>query len=141
MGLAVIPYLLIAFRLGAGIAVVILAITLGASSRFACAVLLALGVLSDIFDGVIARRIGSATDTLRTFDSRADVVFWIGVVTAALWLHPSLLPTLLPMALILAAMEVTTHAVSFIRFARRRPRTTCCPNCSAWRCGRCSRGY
>lgn len=118
MSLAAIPYLLIAFRLLAGIAVVVLALAFGASARWACAVLLAAGVLSDIFDGVIARRIGSVTDRLRTFDSRTDLVFWIGVTVAMLILHPNLLKSTLPMVLVLGAMELTVHLVSFARFRK-----------------------
>lgn len=118
MRLAALPYLLIAFRLCAGVAMAGLAFALGPASRVACAGLLALGVLSDIFDGVIARRIGSATDRLRTFDSRADVVFWVGVVVATLRLHPALWAALAPLAAILAVMEASTHAISFARFGR-----------------------
>jgi phosphatidylglycerophosphate synthase len=118
MRLAAVPYLLIGFRLVAGVSLVVLAATLGDAARYGCAGLLALGVLSDIFDGVIARRIGSVTDRLRTFDSRADVVFWIGAVAATLILHPDLWPAIWPPAAMLAAMEATTHAVSFARFGK-----------------------
>ena len=118
MRLTAIPYLLIAFRLAAGVAVVILALAFGASARMACAVLLALGVLSDIFDGVIARRLGSVTDRLRTYDSRADVVFWLGVTIAMLVLHPRLVAATWPMVAVLGAMELTTHALSYARFGK-----------------------
>jgi CDP-diacylglycerol--glycerol-3-phosphate 3-phosphatidyltransferase len=115
---AAIPYLLIGFRLAAGLAIVPVAALSGGAARWICAVLLALGVLSDIFDGVIARRIGSVTDRLRTFDSRTDLVFWIGVTGAMLVLHPALFASTWPMAAILGAMELTTHAVSFVRFRK-----------------------
>jgi phosphatidylglycerophosphate synthase len=44
-----------------------------ATSFFAC---LLLGLVSDIFDGVLARRLGVATDRLRRFDSVTDVAFY-----------------------------------------------------------------
>ncbi|HEY2661850.1 MAG TPA: CDP-alcohol phosphatidyltransferase family protein [Caulobacteraceae bacterium] len=118
MSLAAVPYLLIAFRLLAGVAVVVLALAYGPAARFGCAALLAGGLLSDIFDGVIARRIGSVTDRLRTFDSRTDLVFWIGVTVAVLVLHPNLVKSTLPMVVILGGIELTVHLVSFARFGR-----------------------
>jgi CDP-diacylglycerol--glycerol-3-phosphate 3-phosphatidyltransferase len=113
-----IPYLLIAFRLLAGIVVMALALAFGPAARYGCAVLLALGVLSDIFDGVIARRLGSVTERLRTFDSRTDVVFWVGVTIAMLILHPNLLAATWPMAALLGGMELSVHVVSFARFGK-----------------------
>ena len=115
---ASIPYLLIGFRLGTGLVIAPVAALAGGPAQYLCAALLALGVLSDIFDGVIARRIGSVTDRLRTFDSRTDLVFWIGVTIAMLVLHPALFASTWPMVAILGAMEVTTHAVSFARFRK-----------------------
>jgi phosphatidylglycerophosphate synthase len=67
---------------------------------------------------VIARRIGSVTDRLRTFDSRTDLVFWLGVTIAMLVLHPALVATTWPMVAVLGAIELTTHAVSFARFRK-----------------------
>jgi CDP-diacylglycerol--glycerol-3-phosphate 3-phosphatidyltransferase len=113
-----IPYLLIALRVVAGLLILALALLAGPPARWTCAGLLAVGVLSDIFDGVIARRLGSVTERLRTFDSRADVVFWLCATAAVLILHPGLAATLWPPVLVLAMMEFTAHAVSFVRFRR-----------------------
>jgi CDP-diacylglycerol--glycerol-3-phosphate 3-phosphatidyltransferase len=113
-----VPTLLVWFRLVAGPAILGLSWSLGEGSRFLCVGLLALGVLSDIFDGVIARRIGVATEGLRTFDSRVDLVFWLCVAAAVLYMHPPLVGSVWPMIAALAAMELTTHLVSFARFRR-----------------------
>ncbi|KRA59567.1 CDP-alcohol phosphatidyltransferase [Caulobacter sp. Root655] len=113
-----IPYLLIALRVAAGLLILALALLVGSPARWSCAALLAVGVLSDIFDGVIARRLGSVTDRLRIFDSRADVVFWLCATAAVLILHPRLVATLWPAVLVLGVMELTAHAVSFARFRR-----------------------
>jgi len=118
MTLRAIPYVLIALRVAAGLSILALALLVGPPARWACAVLLAIGVLSDIFDGVIARRLGSVTDRLRTFDSRADVAFWLCATAAVLVLHPGLVTTLWPFVAVLAAMELTAHAISFVRFRK-----------------------
>jgi CDP-diacylglycerol--glycerol-3-phosphate 3-phosphatidyltransferase len=118
MSYRLVPYLLVWFRLIAGVALVGLSWTFGESTRFVCAGLLALGVLSDIFDGVIARRLGSATEGLRTFDSRVDLVFWLCITAAVIHMHPALFGSVWPMIAVLGAMELTTHLVSFARFRR-----------------------
>jgi phosphatidylglycerophosphate synthase len=113
-----IPYFLIALRIVAGLLILALALWVGVPARGICAGLLAVGVLSDIFDGVIARRLNSVTDRLRTFDSRADVVFWLCATAAVLILHPHLVAVLWSPVLVLGVMEFTAHAVSFARFRK-----------------------
>ena len=87
------PWILVIFRLLAAPGLIALALS-GLSSGVAAALLLSLAVLSDIFDGVIARRMKVVTPALRTWDSRADVVFWLGATAALLLMHPALLPSL-----------------------------------------------
>lgn len=111
------PWVLVIFRLLAAPGLIALALG-GPSTGVAAAVLLSLAVLSDIFDGVIARRMKVVTPTLRTWDSRADVVLWLGATAALLLMHPALLPSLAPPALTLAGLEAANHALSFARFRR-----------------------
>ena len=111
------PWILVIFRLLAAPGLIALALS-GLSSGVAAALLLSLAVLSDILDGVIARRMKVVTPALRTWDSRADVVFWLGATAALLLMHPALLPSLSTPALALAGPEVVNHALSFARFRR-----------------------
>lgn len=113
-----LPHLLIAFRCLAAFAMPLAAGLHPPGAALICAVLLGLGVLSDIFDGVIARRLGVVTPALRKFDSRCDVIFWIGAVVAVLLLHSRLIAPVLSAAALLAVMEAVTHAVSFRRFGK-----------------------
>lgn len=110
-----LPWLLVLFRIAAGPAMIALAFS---RQGAACAVILSLGVLSDIFDGIIARRLGVATPALRTWDSRADVAFWLSAVVAVAVLRPELGPSFWPAAAIIAALEIGNHAVSFAKFRR-----------------------
>ena len=110
-----LPWLLVLFRIASGPAMIVLAF---AGQGAACAVLLSLGVLSDIFDGIIARRLGVATTALRTWDSRADVAFWLSAVIAVAVLRPEMLPALWPATAIIAALEIGNHAFSFAKFRR-----------------------
>ena len=106
-----LPWLLVLFRIASGPAMIALAF---AGHGVACAVLLSLGVLSDIFDGIIARRLGVATPALRTWDSRADVAFWLCAVIAVAVLRPGLVPALWPAAAVIAALEVHVLGKAFL---------------------------
>jgi phosphatidylglycerophosphate synthase len=113
-----VPWGLILVRALAGPATLGLSFAFGADSRWICVALVAIGVLSDIFDGVIARRLGVVTDGLRLWDSRVDVVFWLCVAAALLAMRPSLWASIWPIIAVLGAMEATTHVISFARFGR-----------------------
>ena len=110
-----LPWILVLFRLGTGPVMLGLAII---SHPRICALILALGVLSDILDGIIARRLGVATPALRVWDSRADVAFWLSAFVAVAVAYPGLVIVLLPIAAVIAALEIGNHLVSFARFKR-----------------------
>ena len=74
------PQLLIAFRAACAPALFVLA-----CFRFPGALLAAIvvaAVVSDILDGVIARRTGTATDALRHADTVVDTIFFVGAAVA-----------------------------------------------------------
>jgi CDP-diacylglycerol--glycerol-3-phosphate 3-phosphatidyltransferase len=81
------------------------------------AVILA-ATLSDIFDGIVARRLGVATVALRRADSIVDLIFWISVLVGLYLQNPPLIwHARFVIAAILAA-EATLQAVSLARFRR-----------------------
>ena len=50
-----------------------------------------LAFVTDIFDGVVARRLGISTATLRRLDSFADSVFYLCALWAVWVLHPAVI--------------------------------------------------
>ena len=52
------------------------------------ALVILLATLSDIFDGIIARRLGVSTTNLRKADSTVDLIFWLASMTALYFLRP-----------------------------------------------------
>ena len=82
-----IPLLLTALR--AALGPVVVAMSLVAPSRLAFGACLVIAFLSDVFDGIIARRLGIATPALRRLDSIADTVFYVGATFAVWQLFPS----------------------------------------------------
>ena len=49
--------------------------------------MIAAGFLSDVYDGILARRWGTETAALRVADSAADTVFYLGVLSAVIARH------------------------------------------------------
>lgn len=82
-----VVYLLMLFRLTAGFLLPALAFA-GAPGGVLALLLLA-AFLSDVFDGIIARRFGVDSLDLRRFDTRSDLFFGIGAVVGSLIAVPS----------------------------------------------------
>ncbi len=75
-------------------------------------------VASDIFDGILARRLGVATPGLRRFDSQADLVFWLCILGSVWLVNPKLvIRNAIYIGLVLI-LEAATYALSFTKFGR-----------------------
>jgi phosphatidylglycerophosphate synthase len=74
------PQILIAFRAACAPAIFVLA-CFGFSGTLLSAVVIA-AFLSDVFDGVLARRLGTATPTLRFADTIVDTIFYAAAAIA-----------------------------------------------------------
>jgi CDP-diacylglycerol--glycerol-3-phosphate 3-phosphatidyltransferase len=80
--------------------------------------LMTLGLLTDVLDGVIARRIGVATKKLRVWDSNVDQFFWIVIIACVFYLNsPFIKVNYLPV-LIIVVLEATAYLISFLKFRR-----------------------
>jgi len=111
-----IPSALIGLRVALGPLII-----LGATQNWpggALVAMLAAGTLSDIFDGIIARRLGTATPRLRQADSAADAVFWVCVIIAAEFCSGGFLFRHAWWLACLAFSEAACYALSFWRFHR-----------------------
>ena len=104
------------FRLALAPALVVLAHT-GAPGGVLALALVA-GFVSDILDGVVARRAGAVTPLLRRLDSAVDTVFYLGVAFATWRRHPAELRTLAVPILIVIGAEALNYAAAYARFRR-----------------------
>ncbi len=50
-----------------------------------------IGLLTDIFDGIIARKVGVSSEKLRRLDSQVDLVFWLSLGFAAYFINTELI--------------------------------------------------
>lgn len=87
-------------------------------SRPAFGVCLIAALLSDVFDGVIARRLGMATPNLRRLDSIADSLFYVGASFAAWHLQPQALLEHRAALVLLVLMEISRYAFDLRKFGR-----------------------
>lgn len=113
-----IPKLLILFRLLLAPFVVALAYYGDDQSRIWIVILMFLGLISDIFDGIIARKQGISSTTLRRMDSQVDLVFWLSIAGACYILNSEIVQENKWGILLVFAMEILCYAVSFIRFGK-----------------------
>ena len=80
--------------------------------------ILATGTLSDIYDGILARRFGVATPALRRYDSVADVIYYLFILAVAYFLcQPVIVQNWWLVSLILLS-EAGCIIVSYVRFGK-----------------------
>jgi CDP-diacylglycerol--glycerol-3-phosphate 3-phosphatidyltransferase len=114
--LAAIPRLLTLLRIALAPVMVLLAVVRPSPSGFGLCLVLAF--LSDVFDGVIARRLNVATPALRRLDSAADTIFYLAALFAVWHLHPAVLTDRLGPLGVLLALELARYAVDLAKFGR-----------------------
>jgi CDP-diacylglycerol--glycerol-3-phosphate 3-phosphatidyltransferase len=113
---AAVPLLLTAAR--ALLAPVVVLLAWFDPDRAAFGACLVLAFLSDVFDGIVARRLGVATPGLRRLDSLADTLFYAAAVCAAWRLYPAVIADHAAALLTLAALEIARYAFDLAKFRR-----------------------
>lgn len=112
--LGLLPLALTLLRLALGPLAIVLAAA--AAPRPAFAAILAAGLLSDYFDGALARRLGVATEALRRLDSTVDVVYYLCLLASAVLLEPAVLARATVPIAALVLSEAACMATSLARF-------------------------
>jgi CDP-diacylglycerol--glycerol-3-phosphate 3-phosphatidyltransferase len=111
-----VPLLLTALR--ALLAPVVVLLALFNPDPRAFGICLGLGFLSDVFDGVIARKLGVATPNLRRLDSIADTVFYLGATFAVWHLYPLVILDHWGPLGVLVALELGRYVLDLAKFGR-----------------------
>jgi phosphatidylglycerophosphate synthase len=110
------PILLTALR--AGLAPVLVVLAHGPPARGAFAICLTAGFLSDVFDGILARRLGVATSALRRLDSIADTIFYVGALYALWRISPGAILARAPALAVLVVLEAIRYGFDWLKFRR-----------------------
>lgn len=80
--------------------------------------ILTIGLLTDIFDGIIARKMNISTEKLRRMDSTIDQLFFICVAMATYIQCPQFFKSNSTKLIILFSFEAVTYLVSFLKFRK-----------------------
>ncbi|MET4076249.1 CDP-alcohol phosphatidyltransferase family protein [Hymenobacter sp. UYCo722] len=113
-----LPLALMYARFALGLVLLALA-WLGVAHFAALAVvLISAGLLTDIFDGIVARQLGVSTEKLRRLDSTIDQVFWASVVGATWLACPGFFRQHAAQLLALLALEALTYVVCYLKFRK-----------------------
>jgi len=113
-----LPYLLILLRFLSAIAILYLGYYVGEKSRTMILVIMYFGLLTDIFDGIIARKVGVSTEKLRRLDSQTDLVFWLSIGFATYWLNPEIIQNHWKSISLIFGMEALCYIISFWKFGK-----------------------
>ena len=113
-----VPVILIYSRLLLGILIFIFSFVRIPGYPAIAVILFSIGLLTDIFDGIIARRLQVSTRLLRRLDSLIDQVFFILVAAAVYLQHPSFFYENKWQLIILFSSEILIYLVSFIKFSK-----------------------
>jgi len=111
-----LPWWLVTLRLLLAPAVLLLALNHLRGWWLTAAILVAL--VSDIYDGRIARHYGVATEALRRYDSICDTIFYLSIAVSAWILERAALVAVAKLLITLAVLEVVRYAFDFVKFRR-----------------------
>ncbi len=113
-----IPFLLIYSRILIAIIVIVLAILKPANYTPVIATLIITGLLTDVFDGIIARKLNVSSEKLRIWDSNVDQFFWLAVIGSIFYLRFEVVKPLLFTIGVLVFLELLAYLISYIKFKK-----------------------
>jgi phosphatidylglycerophosphate synthase len=112
-----IPFSLVIFRLLLAPVMIIWTLQTHQSGWFLVICLWA-GMISDIFDGIIARNLGVASNSLRKWDANVDIVFWLAAGVSIWLLNGRLIQNHLYFILVLFILEPVSDFINFFKFRK-----------------------
>ena len=112
------PYALILFRFLLAPIMLLLGYFYQTKYTKLIVVILFFGLLSDVLDGIIARKQNSSTAKMRRLDSQTDMVFWLSAGFTAWFIWPKTISNNSFVIWILLGMEASCYVVSIIKFGR-----------------------
>jgi CDP-diacylglycerol--glycerol-3-phosphate 3-phosphatidyltransferase len=113
-----VPFLLIAIRLVLGFVMILIANSNFMYVRLILVLLMIFGLFTDIFDGIIARKVGVSSEKLRRMDSQVDLIFWLCVGWCAWLLNPEIILDHKYAIVSIFIMEGLTYVFSILKFGK-----------------------
>ena len=113
-----IPIALIYSRLVFSVMILLLSYLQLGNFRPIINTLLIIGLISDVFDGIIARRLNVSTVKLRRMDSFIDQVFWLSAVAGAYVICGEFFKSHAILLVTIIGAEALTYLISYLKFKK-----------------------
>ncbi len=113
-----IPISLILFRLLLAPIILALAYFIGENAKLTIVVLMYLGLISDILDGIIARKQNLSSAKLRRMDSQTDMIFWLSIGFSTWILYPKLISDNSTVIWTILGLEIACYVISLLKFKK-----------------------
>ncbi|MFV8282498.1 CDP-alcohol phosphatidyltransferase family protein [Christiangramia marina] len=113
-----IPIILIYSRILIGILIILIGIGKVDNFKFWISILMITGLLTDIFDGIIARKLKVSTQKLRILDSNVDQFFWLTVMGTIFFLNINFILDNIIWISIISILEISAYVISYKKFSR-----------------------
>jgi CDP-diacylglycerol--glycerol-3-phosphate 3-phosphatidyltransferase len=113
-----IPICLIYSRLVLGFVLLALSFFKSNTNNYLIVAIMIWAIVSDIFDGIIARELNVSTQRLRRLDSSVDQIFWILSLVGAFILCRDFFKVHLIKIAIILILEGLAYLISFIKFKK-----------------------
>lgn len=117
-GINKLPVTLIYTRLIIGAVIILISMKPIDHYRLTITLLFAIGLLTDIFDGIVARHLKVSSVALRRLDSNIDQVFFVAVAVSTYLLCPEFYNANALKLILLLGAEGLAYLVCFIKFKK-----------------------
>ncbi len=113
-----IPFLLIYSRIIIAILIGVVTFLEIEGKEWSIIVLLVIGFLTDVFDGIIARKLNVSSEKLRVWDSNVDQFFWIIVISSIFYMNFSFIKHNYIGIFSVLLLEVVAYVISYLKFKK-----------------------
>lgn len=113
-----IPFILIYSRIVIAIVIGVIAFWNISNTPIWIVFLMSLGLLTDVFDGIIARKLNVSSEKLRIWDSNVDLFFWLTVLGSIFYLNPHFLSENFVWIFSVVALELLCYLVAYFKFKK-----------------------
>ena len=113
-----IPHALIYLRIVLAVCILLFALFDTPQYPFLFCILIVTGIVTDIFDGIIARKVNISSPSLRILDSNVDMIFWTSIfISAIIKFKPFFIQNAWWVFIVLL-LEFISYAISYIKFRK-----------------------
>ncbi len=113
-----IPFVLIYSRIVLAVLIGALALLEIEHKEISIVVLVIIGFLTDVFDGIVARKLKVSSEKLRVWDSNVDQFFWIITILSIFYLNFPFVKSNYLWVVFVVFLELLAYLVSYLKFKK-----------------------